>query len=96
MKPKFTHGPWKVSLMRFSDGHFLIDSHTQAVAETTGQFMGKAKANAALISAAPELYEALEVCKVHIEAKLRSQDDPVLARSLVYIETALKKARGES
>ena len=95
-EPKFTKGPWKV----VDNGHFLqisfpwennpnvIDRYCRSVADIHNNDI----ANANLIAAAPDMYEALEeVC--HDCDDTGTIDDECKSCS---IYKALRKARGEA
>ena len=97
MTEKFTKGPWIVREEPSSDGHPVISPvGGYAICQSWNQ--GEtydANANAALIAAAPEMYEALN------ELQQLFRDD--LAPGYIYAckdvlknaDAALKKARGE-
>jgi len=64
MDNKFTPGPWKVGILqntRGSDNVYVEANDDLIICEVGGFVIGKdnAKANAHLIAAAPEMYEAL-------------------------------------
>lgn len=100
---KFTPGPWKVVhggdprdfIVTESTGNTICDPNT-AVYMDASEFepdlrritLEEALANAALISAAPELYEA---CQLALNAWERHD-----AIDWNILENALKKARGEA
>jgi hypothetical protein len=89
---KATPGPWKRVLNKFGESVlvqpatdrtlFLLDD-----GETTDWDADETEANARLIAAAPELYEALQEAVVYSEAEF-----PWTVRA----RAALAKARGEA
>ena len=102
---KFTPGPWSLdnndvrdeaqAVLRDATGCIVADAFTM---DRTGE----CEANAHLIAAAPELYEALEDCMTALEpyddAKPRDwkSDRENLRRVYQSARFALAKARGES
>lgn len=84
-EPKFTPGTW--SLNHESYG-VHIEPSIAWIGFGTAHIETEHKANAALISAAPEMYEALEFSK-------RKFHDLHFKICCEYIESVLKKARGE-
>lgn len=87
MKPKFTPGKW--SAQYFTDSTTLIkaENHTKAIAEVRGTNI---KANAALIAASPEMFEALEL--LINDNRLMNAMNKEQAKAIMY---SLAKARGE-
>lgn len=65
MEPKHTPGPWVFDPERTSEGTLLVVTtptplgHQEAIAEALKLSVGNTEANARLISAAPEMLEAL-------------------------------------
>lgn len=63
--PKWTPGPWraepmgKVFAIRPGQTGFLLASTCDSIGYDSGKYLGEAEADARLIAAAPELYEAL-------------------------------------
>jgi len=98
---KFTKGPWKA--YRFSAHDFTATPENIAehpnyweVASEDGKLSVTAhmgRANAHLIAAAPELYEALNSIVNHDEV---NGDRYVLAVAYDMAHAALRKARGEA
>lgn len=103
---KFTPGPWASHRAKTPvDGEYdwcvfcEVDGKRHVIIEAFGRvdvdMRPNAQANASLISAAPDLYEALEKCITYIE-----QDKAGLPRTPGYvlgeIHAALKKATGET
>lgn len=80
METKYTNGPWVVNdvSVRKEDGSLL------ALVYSNGD--GSMNANAHLIAAAPDLYEALDKCIGYVES------DIIRRKAL----KALAKARGET
>ena len=92
-EPKFTPGPWLFSSYKSGNSVIVIDGKEFDVA--TVNYPNR-DANAHLIAAAPELYEALE----HIEEYWnRDQNISAMSDALWHIievaQAALAKARGE-
>mgnify|MGYP000886265515 CR=1 FL=1 len=92
-KEKFTKGPWRVGPV---DDTLVMDANREEIAQALGDHDGEdwesVYANAALISAAPDLYEALSdlVCILELDTRSHVFDAVCSARA------ALTKARGES
>jgi hypothetical protein len=89
-KTKFTPGPWTVG----GNGGFI---NQLQIHPTIGCAYGagdEVKANAHLIAAAPDLYEALEDLICLCEVGLKSDYD--INAELADARTALAKARGEA
>ena len=91
---KFTRGPWsllfndktKVVLEQQGVAVFVADTYAGFTKSEEEQ-----KANAALISAAPEMYRKLE----WLQREFDESDDEELVAIGWEIELILKKARGE-
>ena len=115
-KPKWTPGPWRASVEEppFRIGDCLQGQQIWGrcrIAFTERQNVGAAQeaANAHLIAAAPDLYEALLVAETFVAAELETRESSLLpdpgpeeaeyitdARmTLNAIRAALTKARGE-
>lgn len=99
-KEKFTPPPWEVS--EASDGGMWLfgDNRNFVVAHVQGRRENQGGANAALIAAAPDMYEALQTLKSAMLDVLDCADlpDDVLTaadEALEKAERAMKKARGE-
>ncbi len=113
MTTKFTPGPWSVELSRErkSDirGWREIWAGRVPVVDTDGATIRRqgeefcehgtriSEANAALISAAPDLYKALEEAREYVERAYECAfpDEQQNASVLAAIDAALAKARGE-
>lgn len=91
-EPKFTPGPWsllfndktKVVLEQQGVAVFVADTYACFTKSEEEQ-----KANAALIAAAPEMYEGLK------EIRDVMEKDGRFCRTVEAIDKLLKKARGE-
>ena len=96
MTTKWTPGPWRVDsrhvgLMIESDPH-----GPRALASISTPIDDIDRANAALIAAAPELYEALEALTKDEELILAAHGiEPSGNRLVKQARAALAKARGE-
>ena len=89
-EPKFTPGPWHTEInwkpyVAQGNGIVLAEALDNSVINRN-----EAEANAALIAAAPEMYDALySVC---VACKMRDHETEC---KLCTVEAALRKARGE-
>ena len=108
MSAGFTPGPWDADWWYW----VIRDLHNQPAFERGEKdghgypgFDGDNTANANLIAAAPDLYEALDEVRVHIAADIENEerrDEPneqrlaLFKRRLAMADTALARARGES
>ena len=81
MSSKFTPGPWRV------DTH---DDEVVILGKGVPDVVVKHANDARLISAAPELYEALRRCRDQLRAESKEHFD-----EYILAQEALKKARGE-
>jgi hypothetical protein len=104
MKTKFTPAPWNLSDQYgseiYNDNNLLIGqtlNFLTASAKQKKDFkvldisdLDEIMANANLIAAAPELYEALEWCVNYLEIERGEDNNPI-----EVAEKALAKARGE-
>lgn len=110
MSEKFTPGPWNVAGFDSrinEERYFGIGTPCgQMIVESFGECDSDRKANATLIAAAPEMYEALKKLKVCIEdyfgkterefLKCCDKDvDVFFIQPYMAACNALKKARGE-
>ena len=107
-KPKFTKGPWQTINISW-EYSVIIDEDAARIAqvfirdevdeETQDKFEEIKDANANLIAAAPDMYEALEFqCKNCLGRYSISKDSNECAlyiRGECMIAKALRKARGE-
>ena len=99
-KTKFTPGPWLFSSYKSGTSVIVIDGKEFGVA--TVNYPNR-DANAHLIAAAPELYEALEKIRHWGESQHKAQskgghatfDMMMLREQIDTAEAALAKARGE-
>lgn len=92
---KHTPGPWEIS--RFEHGQAAIRSDEGYICTAYMASNGKAKANAHLIAAAPELYEALKSLLWRYRELVNNVgpgDDEY--KTIQTAQTALRRARGES
>lgn len=76
---KFTPGPW-----------FAYRGTVYCVNDMRNYFVVTTEANAALIAAAPEMYELLDCIRKSV-----ALDAGIMAGCIARIEPLLKKARGE-
>jgi hypothetical protein len=96
VREQFTPGPWHV--VRYGDGDSLVIHHSDeervCFMATPGSSpaMKRIQANASLITAAPELYEALAAL---IEATERHVFGNECLIERIAAHAALAKARGE-
>ncbi len=96
-KEKFTKGPWRVGPV---DDTLVMDANREEIAQALGDHEGEdwesVYANAALIAAAPDLYEALE--NVMHEIQFLGDEEHYFGTTERFdaARVALAKARGES
>ena len=107
---KFTPGPWHLEDARGEDnehlfwevlgdsevyrGHLATLQHSESISGTTRE---ENDANALLVSAAPELYDALDRIMHYARIGAAASDVmPVDQPEFINAVSALKKARGES
>jgi len=99
-KTQFTTAPWQPFWMHNGDTYIAakIAGNQTAIAEIITTHVAKTdNANAYLMSAAPEMYEALEDAEIGIRTLIKLDPTNKSAkRSHKLIQDALKKARGES
>lgn len=104
-EPKFTPGPWHYGMAKIKiDDEYdycikaVIDGSSYVISEAFGRVSERtrpnAEANARLIAAAPELYEALEDA---LKGWLATTSEPGLNLGEIEkkMKAALAKARGE-
>lgn len=101
METKFTPGPWKVEPVNYDgDGGTLVRFNGVCIANVWGvleyrQVDEESSANAHLIAAAPELYEAMEdLLTVLADRKYKGFEARLESHSRIA-RAALAKARGE-
>ena len=104
-KEKFTPGPWKYVRVKEDIDTFAIRTETDDTLAAVGISPvgwrpGKDIANAALIAAAPEMYDELKDLLDAMEAGLFPQaapgvDYPAVMEKKWELRKLLKKARGE-
>lgn len=97
-KPQFTPGPW--TPVKVPGGDYRIQYNSK------GNWLGlvyhdddqpeRAKADARLIAAAPELYEALVIAQDYAQWVFQQHGEPDVGLDLKRINAALAKARGET
>ena len=99
---KFTKGEWLVepeSYRIIANEQVITSANFLMGGRTYGMAVEEMAANAHLIAAAPELYEALEAMEAHISTLLESGDmgfrDEESIEGLLPARKALAKARGE-
>ena len=97
MSEKFTPGPWEADFIDrdYPSGDFdywevYCVPEDRALCDVHGA-LDRDAANAALIAAAPDMYEALEY--IHSELVVKTDGENYAYH---MIEAALKKARGEA
>ncbi len=99
MKTKFTPGPWKVSHQINGKRHVVRNDRQPGEFPLCllpeGRIESERMANAKLIAAAPELYQALELLLVECDAHLDYVDDENMLVRVNEARAALSKARGE-
>lgn len=91
-EPKWTPGPWK------KDGLRVAKFSRGVIAECPLPKNGgvfECVANSRLIAAAPELYEALSECMLHLP-DFAKNDQPAIVKACEMARAALAKSRGES
>lgn len=94
--PKFTPGPWEVGELDrgFGRGSLCVQDQHGFIAKMPGDHLwSESLANAHLIAAAPDLYEALRGCMAACELQGADSAEFFDARNSAY--AALAKARGE-
>lgn len=95
--PKWTRGPWKIDATTL---HFYIfgkPDNVASIIKPIGSPRGteKALANARLIAAAPEMFEALEKLVGRVE-RMSSEEWEYTEEVRALARAALAKARGET
>ena len=80
-----------------SDGHITEFRTGRLVATVSKEprINGDWKANAHLIKAAPEMYEALERMRNELDDVLNTEGNAEVQEMVDFVDAALKKARGE-
>lgn len=98
-KTKFTPGPWTAE---YDDKwrHWVVHAHSMPVNSPLvrlSDFDDEAKHDAALIAAAPDLYEALSDLFENEKFHTAIGGNPIMVDRLIQrVWAALKKARGET
>lgn len=100
MERKWTPGPWEIGLHYMSivaDGKTGHDD-PESVKAYNGHLVCESvnPMNAHLIAAAPDLYEALEICANWIDDEAMKPDTRGFDSLMSVINAALAKARGEA
>ena len=99
-REKWTQGPWRVFVTPYVAQTQVRDDENEIVVAAVPRRDGTADANAHLIAAAPELYEALDaVLRAYIEpwAKADSAFQAAAQQAATLaVHAALRKARGEA
>lgn len=94
--PKYTPGPWCLDVEPSDDGTFFVQTPEgrdgQCIAEVYNQTTPDTVANARLIAAAPELYEALRSLLAEVEAD-REAEDPQARTQMEWEDAPLAAAR---
>lgn len=101
MKEQFTPAPWHVNK---SDNCLVYDADNIGVCSTRhndGEPRRNAKANATIIAAAPEMYEALEKMEISLKYQIEEIGNGsaailIFEEEAKLIFKALSKARGEN
>ena len=96
-KTKFTPGPWKT----YDTDACCIKARGRHIATAHDSDGGRSQSgigskNAALIAAAPDMFEALADCIHEFRDSGRADDDQFIKELVVKAEQVLAKARGES
>ena len=93
-EPKFTKGPWLIKMNKTFYGEEFIGIYDTQDRLTASAYMHIANAN--LIAAAPDMYEALkELCNDCPNADLKDIFNGATCKGCP-IDNALRKARGEA
>lgn len=95
-KPKFTPGPWHYYTFGGTEAIVfapLVEKVSQPVAKV-GYERPDFEANAHLISAAPEMYEALKGLRELVQREVSGIDKRYWNSSIVAADKALAKAEG--
>lgn len=100
MNTKFTEGPWNVwgDWAIHDSSERLIAQFEDLASDVDNCVSDEAFANAKLIAAAPDLYEALESAVMAVNAdilRVRPSDRMAFLNMLESWNVALSKARGE-
>ena len=98
-EPKWTPGPWEVERWQSGD-LWIVARHSHHIARMMNNIYiptEQKEADAHLIAAAPDLYDACEIAleAVKVEAKVQGRITPRLVGAANTIKQALRKARGE-
>jgi hypothetical protein len=92
---KHTPGPWRSDLDKGE--WYVVDAEHTIVAELPGAYGEAQRANAHLIAAAPELYEALRrISLAEADGLDCARDSMVLERAINIARATIAKAKGEN
>jgi hypothetical protein len=92
---EFTPGPWRVIPWEEKAIRIVPDAYIGPVGEVFGHKGQPMKANANLLAAAPELYEALDTLTLVVGLTPIAGNKAALQEAFDVARAALKKARGE-
>lgn len=103
MKPKFTPGPWRVTANGYIASQGYVPIRTPFRSDAFQEGPGRSdhsedtlEANARLIAAAPEMYEALAAIEAVLRGnKLANVGNSTVHYALCQARTAIAKATGE-
>jgi hypothetical protein len=85
-----TPGPWIVTEPHGSVGH--VSRSEDGFGDICTTWNGNAQANARLIAAAPEMYEALKAARLYVECC--TEPNTPAEEALALLDAALRKAEG--
>ncbi len=90
----YTKGEWKVSSTAFDRAYqtFVVNEDLELISEATGDSPEESIANANLIAAAPNMYEALRKARQHFGHMILTYEE---AQVVTVIDEALAKAEGK-
>jgi ATP adenylyltransferase/5',5'''-P-1,P-4-tetraphosphate phosphorylase II len=100
MEKEYTEGPWEIPSPQTIGAYEVIGDAHQLVALVYGESHDKQEANACLISAAPDLLEALQ----HVDILMGEPDDTLDYQALIgrrmlemwpRIQAVINKAKGQ-
>ena len=91
---KHTPGPWTVNPRKLGTVEATDEFGTDVIATMGGSTSGHPVANARLISAAPDMLEALEEAGAYVGTALGTEGDEEATRIFGIIYAAVAKATG--